>query len=493
MLTDAIAPVDPDAGARTLRGLCAQGATCSTGTLAVVCAAPPSPGRGFSPVLVTDLYALTMLQAYMEEGMTAPAVFSLFVRQLPEERKFLLACGLDTVLAFLERLRFDADALSYLASLDRFSDRFLRWLETLRFTGDVWAVPEGTPVFGEEPLLEVTAPIAEAQLVEAFVMNQVHLQTLLASKASRVVHAADGRPVVDFGLRRMHGVDAAVHAARAFAIAGVAATSNVAAGQLYNLPVAGTLAHSYIQAHDDERDAFRAFTRVFPETALLVDTYDTLEGVRRVIDLARERGPDFRVTAIRLDSGDLGALAVEARRVLDQAQLSQVRIMASGGLDEVAIARLVAAGAPIDQFGVGTAMGVSRDVPGLDMAYKLVEYAGRARMKLSPGKVLWPGPKQVYRVERRGVADHDILAKRGETLEGRPLLRPVMLGGVRAAEGQVSLPEAAARSWAELDRLPAPLRELAPAPLRYPVHISDGLAAEREALARSVASRTSGV
>ncbi|MGE3508210.1 MAG: nicotinate phosphoribosyltransferase [Vicinamibacterales bacterium] len=434
-----------------------------------------------------------MLQAYMEEGMTARAVFSLFVRRLPEQRNFLLACGLDAVLAFLEQLRFDADALRYLASLDRFSDRFLRWLEDLRFTGDVWAVPEGTPVFGEEPLLEVTAPIAEAQLVEAFVMNQMHLQTLLASKAARVVHAADGRAVVDFGLRRTHGVDAAISAARAFAIAGVTATSNVAAGQLYNLPLAGTLAHSYIQAHDDERDAFRAFTQVFPETALLVDTYDTLEGVRRVVDLARERGPGFRVTAIRLDSGDLGALAVEARRLLDQAQLSHVRIMASGGLDEVAIARLVAAGAPIDQFGVGTDMGVSRDVPGLDMAYKLVEYAGHSRMKLSPGKVLWPGPKQVFRVERRGVADHDVLAQRGEVLDGRPLLRPVMVDGVRSAEGRATLPEAAARSWAELDRLPLPLRELAPARPGYPVVVSDGLVAHREALTRSLTNATSGV
>lgn len=271
----------------------------------------------FSPVLLTDLYELTMLQAYFEEHMSEVAVFSLFVRRLPERRNYLLACGLDDVLAFLETLRFDQAALAYLDSIGRFSERSLRYLEQLRFTGDVYAIPEGTPMFANEPLVEIEAPIAEAQLVEAFVMNQIHLQTVLASKAARVVEAARGRQVVDFGLRRMHGTDAGLKAARAFHIAGVHATSNVAAGQAYGLRVAGTLAHSYIQAHDDEYEAFRAFARLYPDTVLLVDTYDTLAGVRKVIDLAQELGPQFRVSAVRLDSGDLGDLAFKARRMLD--------------------------------------------------------------------------------------------------------------------------------------------------------------------------------
>ncbi len=244
--------------------------------------ADPTP---FSPALFTDLYELTMLQAYFEEDMAGRAAFSLFVRRLPERRNYLLACGLEDVLAFLETLRFDEAALAYLDGLGRFSSRFLAWLRDLRFTGDVHAVPEGTPVFANEPILEIEAPIAEAQLVETFVINQVHLQTVLASKAARVVDAAAGRIVVDFGLRRIHGIDAGLKSARAFHVAGVQATSNVAAGQRYGLKVAGTMAHSYIQAHDDEYEAFRAFARLYPDTVLLVDTYDTLAGVRKVVDL----------------------------------------------------------------------------------------------------------------------------------------------------------------------------------------------------------------
>jgi nicotinate phosphoribosyltransferase len=435
-----------------------------------------------SPALLTDLYALTMLQAYFEEGMRATAVFSLFVRRLPERRNYLLACGLDNVLTYLESLHFDQAALAYLESLGRFSSRFLRYLEDLRFTGDVYAVAEGTPIFANEPLVEVEAPIAEAQLVEAFVINQIHLQTVLASKAARVVEAAHGRQVVDFGLRRMHGTDAGMKAARAFHVAGVDATSNVAAGQAYGLRVAGTLAHSYIQAHDDEYEAFRAFTRLYPDTVLLVDTYDTLEGVRNVIQLARELGSRFRISGIRLDSGDLGDLAFKARRMLDDAGLRQVTIFASGGLDEDAIARLVAAGAPIDGFGVGTDMGVSRDAPGLDIAYKLVEYAGRARLKLSTGKELLPGRKQIFRVERDGVAHHDVLGRREEALGGRALLQQVMAGGERHPAGRVSLDEVRACARRELARLPPRLRGLERA--SYVVEISPGLKRDREALGR---------
>jgi len=426
---------------------------------------------------VTDLYALTMLQAYFEEQMRETAAFSLFVRHLPEHRNYLLACGLDDVLAYLETLRFDRDALAYLASLQRFSDRFLAHLESLRFTGDVYAVPEGTPIFANEPILEVEAPIAEAQFVETLLMNQVHVETVLASKASRVVEAANGKTVVDFGLRRMHGIDAGIKAARAYYIAGIDATSNVAAGQAYGLPLAGTLAHSYIQAHDHEYDAFRAFARLYPDTTLLVDTYDTLAGIRKVVDLSRELGGDFRVSAVRLDSGDLQALSGEARNILDAAGLQRVEIFASGGLNEESIAQLVAAGAPIDGFGVGSDLGVSRDAPGLDIVYKLVEYAGKPRLKLSTGKSLLPGRKQVFRVERDGLSDHDIIGRRQEPACGRPLLQKVMASGQRCAAGRVTLDEARVLARRELTRLPRKIRGLAPSDPPYPVHISPSLAA----------------
>ncbi len=436
----------------------------------------------FSPVLVTDLYALTMLQAYFEEQMSGTAAFSLFVRRLPERRNFLLACGLDDVLTFLETLRFDQPALAYLASLDRFSDRFLRYLESLRFTGNVFAVPEGTPVFANEPILEIEAPIGEAQLVETLVMNQVHVQTVLASKAVRVVEAAQGRPVVDFGLRRMHGIDAGIKAVRAYHIAGVDATSNVAGGQAYGVGLAGTMAHSYVQAHDDEYDAFRAFAQLYPDTTLLVDTYDTLAGVRKVIDLARELGTNFRVRAVRLDSGNLGDLAVAARAMLDDAGLHGVQIFASGGLNEDEIARLVTAAAPIDGFGVGSDMAVSRDAPGLDIVYKLVEYAGRPRLKLSPGKAVLPGRKQIFRVEEDGLAAHDVLGLRDESPMGRPLLQRVMVDGERSKDGRVTLDAARSRAARELDRLPARIRGLNPSDPPYAVEVSAALAHERDAL-----------
>ena len=437
----------------------------------------------FSPALLTDLYELTMLEAYHEEKMTEVAVFSLFVRRLPERRNFLLACGLDDVLTFLETLRFDAAAIDYLASLGRFSDRFLAHLAQLRFTGDVYAVPEGTPVFAAEPIIEVAAPIAEAQLVETIVMNQIHLQTVLASKAARVVEAAQGRQVVDFGLRRMHGIDAGIKAARAFHVAGVHATSNVAAAQAYGLRAAGTMAHSYVQAHEDEYDAFRAFVRLYPDTVLLVDTYDTIAGVRKVVELAKEMGAGFQVSAVRLDSGDLAALAFETRRIFDEAGLA-VGIFASGSLNEDEIARLVAAGAPIDAFGVGTDMGVSRDAPALDIAYKLVEYAGQGRLKLSTGKAVLPGRKQIFRVERDGVADHDVLAGHHEQPCGRPLLQQVMKGGERLPQGRVALSAARARARVEIDCLPARIRRLDPAEPPYEVVVSRELAAAQDALRR---------
>jgi nicotinate phosphoribosyltransferase len=438
----------------------------------------------FSPALLTDFYQLTMLQAYFEEQMQDTAVFSLFIRRLPERRNYLLACGLDDVLSYLETLRFDDHALRYLRSLGRFSERFLEHLERFRFTGDVYAVAEGTPIFPHEPILEVVAPIGEAQLIETFIINQIQLQTMLASKAARVVEAAQGRRVVDFGLRRIHGLDAGMKAARAFHIAGVHATSNVAAGQAYGVELSGTMAHSYVQAHGDEYDAFRAFARLYGDTVLLVDTYDTLAAVEKIVELAREMGPAFRVSGIRLDSGDLVALAFAARRLLDAAGLRQVTIFASGNLNEDEVARIVTAGAPVDGFGVGTEMGVSRDAPSLEIIYKLVEYAGQGRLKLSPGKTILPGRKQIFRVDEDGIAAHDVLASYDEVVLGRPLLEPVMRAGVRTS-ARISLDAARAHARTEMDRLPAALRVLEPATAPYPVHISEALARSRDALSRA--------
>ncbi len=432
--------------------------------------------------LLTDLYELTMLRAYWADAMFEPAVFSLFVRRLPPTRNYLVACGLDDALRYLEQLHFPPEAIAFLRAREEFPPPFLDWLAGLRFRGDVWAVPEGTPIFAEEPLLEVVASLPEAQLPETFLMNQVHLQTVLASKAARVVHAAGDRAVVDFGLRRTQGTDAGLKAARAFHVAGVAATSNVLAGQVYGVPLAGTMAHSYVQAHDDELAAFRAFVRHYPDTVLLVDTYDTLAGVRNVVRLARELGDHFRVRAVRLDSGDLAELAFATRKLLDAEGLGHVQIFASGSLDECGIAELVERGAPIDAFGVGTRMGVSHDAPDLDMAYKLVEYAGIGRLKLSSRKRTLPGRKQVFRIVARGGAVRDVVARADERLAGRPLLVPVMKGGRRLPAGSEPLERLRERAAVEAAALPERVRALAPADPPYPVEISPALEAATAAI-----------
>ncbi len=432
--------------------------------------------------LFVDLYELTMAQGYVAMDMHEQATFSLFVRRLPERRNYLLACGLDNVLHYLENLRFEADSLRHLSSLGHFDERFLGWLADFRFSGDVRAVPEGTPIFANEPILEVTAPIAEAQIVETFVMNQIHLQTTLASKASRVVKAAAGRSVVDFGLRRMHGTDAAIKAARAFHIAGVDATSNVFASKIYGVAASGTMAHSFVQATESEMDAFRAFARFYPHTVLLVDTYDTRRGVERVCELAREMGDDFKVRAIRLDSGDLAKLAFEARRLLDEAGLNDVGIFASSSLDEDAIDAIVRANAPIDGFGVGTKMGVSEDAPSLDIAYKLSEYAGEGRLKTSTGKPILPGPKQVFRQFRDGVAVGDTIAQADEDIDGEPLLTLVMADGQRLDEWGDPLEAAREHARAEIARLPSTVRAIEPAREPYPVTVSAALERHQQEL-----------
>lgn len=435
-------------------------------------------------ILVTDLYELTMAQAYWAHGMTGLATFSLFVRELPPERGFLVAAGLEDVLRFLEGFRFSPEALAYLESTGIFSRAFLEALADLRFTGDVWAVPEGTLVFANEPILEITAPILQAQIAETYVINQIHLQTMIATKAARCVAAARGRALVDFALRRTHGVDAGLKVARCTYLVGFQATSNVLAGRRYGIPITGTMAHSFIMAFEEEEEAFRAFAETFPERAIfLIDTYDTLEGARKAARVAQEMArKGQRLLGVRLDSGDLLALSREVRRILDEAGLREVRILASGGLDEYRIAALLEAGAPIDAFGVGTRMGVSEDAPWLDMAYKLVAYEGRPALKRSPGKASLPGPKQVFRLYAdNGQMQEDVLALREETVPGgTPLLEKVMEGG-RLLRPHPPLAVLRERFQEEFRRLPERYKALRNAP-RYPVRLSPALASLTNAL-----------
>jgi nicotinate phosphoribosyltransferase len=412
-----------------------------------------------------------MLQAYAAEGMTAPAVFELFFRQLPANRTYVMAAGLEDVLDYIEALHFTDDDLAWLQR-QPFSETFLHTLRDFCFTGDIYAVPEGTVVFENEPVLQVVAPLPQAQLIETYVLNQIHLQSVAATKAARVVTAAQGRNVVDFGSRRSHGVDAAFKVARVSYLAGAVGTSNVAAGRRYDIPVFGTMAHSYVQAHNDEMSAFRAFTQSFPETTLLVDTYDTLSGVQKVIDLAQALGSDFKVQAIRLDSGDLADLSRAARACLDQAGLRDVKIFASSSLDEYAITALLEAGAPIDGFGVGTKLAVSADAPEIDFSYKLVAYDGQSRMKLSSSKVTLPGRKQVFRICQDGRMAYDVIALHDESVEGEALLQPVMQGGCRLNAGRMSLARAREHARAQLEALPPALKRLHRGDVPYLVKVT---------------------
>jgi nicotinate phosphoribosyltransferase len=425
--------------------------------------------------LLTDLYELTMLQSYFDKGMSEIAVFDLFMRRLPHNRNYLVACGLEHVLHYLETFSFAADAIDYLRSLNRFSEPFLESLRSFRFMGDVYAVPEGTVVFANEPLVEVIAPLPQAQIVETFLMNQIQLGTLAASKAARVVRAARGRSVVDFGLRRMQGADAGLKQPRGFYIGGVDSTSNVLAGKMYGIPVAGTMAHSYVQSFDSEIEAFRHFLLAYPSAILLIDTYDIYKGVEHIIELARELGPQFRVTGVRLDSGDLAAHAREVRRRLDAAGLDQLKIFASSNLDEYEIEKLLAADVPINGFGVGRNMATSADAPVLDTAYKLTEYAGRPKMKLSESKSTLPGRKQIFRERTGGQAVRDVIALADEKgISGEPLLFKVMANGRRIGPPE-PLDECRARCRSELNSLPERLIRLSRVDPGYPVEWSAGL------------------
>ncbi len=418
--------------------------------------------------LVTDLYELNMAASYLQRGMGGEATFSLFVRQLPPSRGFLVAAGLEPCLAFLDGFGFAEQELDYLGRELGFEDPVLDALGALRFTGDVWAVPEGRVVYANEPLLEITAPIAVAQLVEPYLLNQITFQTTIASKAARCVLAADGRDVVDFSLRRTQGLDAALAVARCSSIVGFAATSNVEAARRYGLLPAGTMAHSYIESFETEHEAFRTFARDFPDrTTFLVDTYDTLNGVRTAIEVIRELRLSDHV-GIRLDSGDLAELSRGARTLLDEAGLENVRIFASGGLDEYQMEELVRGGATIDAFGVGTRMGVSADAPSLDSAYKLVEYDGRPMLKLSEDKATEPGRKQVFRGP-----NGDVIGLRDEPLPDghQPLLVPVMTGGKRTGPTR-TLETARGLFRSDLEHVPESARRIvepvAPIPATSP-------------------------
>lgn len=420
--------------------------------------------------LLTDLYQLTMVQSYLEHGLTDTAAFEFFVRRLPERRNFLIAAGLEQALDFLEGFHFTPQELEWIRASGRFAADFADHLAGWRFTGAVWAMPEGTPVFADEPLLRVVAPLPQAQLVESRLINLLHFQTVIASKAVRCVLAAPGKLLVDFGMRRAHGAEAALFAARAAYLAGFAGSATVEAGRRFGLPVYGTMAHSYVQAHDDEVAAFEHFARSHPDNAvLLIDTYDTEAAARKVVHLASRLAADgIPVKGVRLDSGDLAAHARRVRAILDEGGLQDTIIFSSGNLDEYELQRLHSAGAPIDGFGVGTRLDTSADGPYLDCAYKLVEYAGRPRMKRSEDKATWPGRKQVWRRrDRQGRWRGDLLTLHDDPQEGEPLLAVVMRNGRRLAPPE-PLDALRARVRREVDALPAPLRELAPHPPPYP-------------------------
>jgi nicotinate phosphoribosyltransferase len=436
--------------------------------------------------LLIDQYELAMAASYFRRGMNAPAVFELFARHLPPHRHWLLTAGIGPALALVERMRFGERELGYLASLG-FDEPFLAYLERFRFSGDVDAIPEGTVAFAGEPLVRVTGPRIEAQLLETLLLNQVNFQTAIATKAARVVLAAGGGlpgrggRLVDFSPRRDHGVDAAMKVARCAAIAGAAGTSNVAAAMRYGLEPVGTMAHSYVMSFETEEQAFRAFMEDTPENAvMLVDTYDTLDGVRHAITGSQATGIELK--GVRLDSGDLLSLSRGARQLLDAAGMSGARIVASGDLEERQIARLVAAGAPIDVWGVGTDLGTSRDAPALGGVYKLVADmpepgAWRPVAKRSPAKATVPAPKQVFRSYRDGEMAEDLIVAADEDATGRALLVPVMRAGMRV--GAEPLGELAARATSELEALPERLRlaldggEVEPYPVRYSSRLDD--------------------
>ena len=430
--------------------------------------------------LFTDFYELTMCASYFDNKKFEPATFDLFIRRLPENRSYFLFAGLEQVLLFLKNVKFTEEHLSYLKK-QGFNSQFLDYLRNFKFTGDVWAVPEGTVAFPCEPLIRVTAPIIEAQLVETFLLNTVNLQTTIATKASRVVNAAKGKAVIEFGLRREHGIDAGMKVARCSYIAGCQGTSNVLAGLSYGIPIFGTMAHSFVMSYEKEIDAFRAFAKTFPaNSTLLIDTYDDIAGAEKAAIVAKElEEKGFRLSGVRLDSGDLAEISKKVRKLLDDKGLQYVRIFASGDLDEFKIEELLKRGAKIDAFGVGTKMGTSADKPYVDVIYKLCETMSEKGsfspiMKLSEGKVTLPGRKQVYRFkDKNGNFSKDIIALADEKVKGEALLVKVMEKG-EIIYDLPSLDEIRATAAESLSKLPEKYQKLTGAPT-YPVELSQDL------------------
>jgi len=413
-------------------------------------------------LLLTDLYQLTMLQAYLEQGMEETAVFEFFVRRLPPQRGFLLTAGLEQLVDYLETLQLSEEELAWLDASGRFSRSFVEYLARLRFTGDLDAMPEGTVCFAHEPIARIAAPLPQAQVVETRLINLLHFQTLVASKAARCVLAVGNKPLIDFGLRRAHGAEAGLLAARASYLAGFAGTATVAAGARFGMPLYGTMAHSFIQAHEQEIAAFEHFAEAQPENVvLLLDTYDTEAAAARVVALAPRLLPKgITIKGVRLDSGDLAEHARNVRRILDAGGLPNVQIIVSGNLEELALRTLVESGAPIDSYAVGTHLTTSADVPYLDCAYKLQAYAGRPCRKRSEGKATWPGRKQVYRrYDADGRIAQDTVTLVDDPQAGEALLQPIMRAGGRLAP-PVPLSVSRERAAAELARLPEPLRRL---------------------------------
>ena len=438
-------------------------------------------------LLLTDLYQLNMVEAYLAAGMDDEAVFEFFVRKLPPDRGFLVAAGLEQAVRYLLEAQCSPAELDWLRSSGRFTERLIDFLSGFRFSGDVDAPPEGTIVFADEPLIRVTAPIAEAQLVETRIINFLHFQTLVASKAARMVLAAPGKSLVDFGLRRAHSGEAGLLAARAAYLAGFDGTATVPAAQHFGIPILGTMAHSFIQAHDSEEKAFRDFATARPDqTVFLLDTYDTERAAETVVALAPELARNgISVRGVRLDSGDLAEHARKVRAILDAGGLTETKIVASGGIDEIVLQQLTAAGAPIDSYGIGTSLVTSEDHPALDCAYKLKAYAGRPRRKRSEGKAFWPGPTQVYRhYADNGRMAGDMLARADETMEGTALLQPIIRNG-KPVTLLPSLDQAREHARAELARLPEHLKRLASEP-PYDVAVSNAL----RTLARRVDDET---
>jgi nicotinate phosphoribosyltransferase len=427
--------------------------------------------------LIADLYEFTMAASYHAEGMKSEATFSLFVRKYPVNRAYFVAAGVEHLVDIIEGFRFSNESLDYLATTNQFTSDFLNYLAKFRFSGSVRALPEGTLLFANEPIVEVTGPILEAQLIETVVINVIHLETMLATKAARCMYAAQGRGLVDFGLRRTQGIDAGLKAARTSYLAGFLGTSNVLAGKIYGIPVYGTMAHSYVTSFPHEMDAFRAYARTFPDgTVLLVDTYDTVAGARKAVEVARElRAQGHTLRGVRLDSGDLAALSRAVRELLHREGFPEVRIMVSGNLDEYRLEELLRQGAEFDLAGVGTHLVVSADAPFLDMAYKLVEYEGRPILKLSPGKITWVGRKQIHRhYGNDGCMSHDVMSLDHERVSSaHPLLEVFMEDGQRRRPSQ-NLDDIRRRFQEQWQTLPDAYRAIHPQE-NFPLKISDEL------------------